>query len=117
MPVYKSTDNKDWYMDIPMLMTWKESLTGGTETCLDWWYEKLSGEKPTPDSKMKLTLSKYPMEGCTTELDYIGDDKYWSQSSWYEDKTSGSSCWLCPYLPWLMDGKPKKMYVTMEITK
>ena len=34
MPCYKGK-GKDWMMDIPMLLTWKELLTGGTETDLD----------------------------------------------------------------------------------
>jgi len=53
-PVYKS-EGKDWYMNIPSLLTFKELLTGGTEECLDWWYKEQSGKDPVPGSKFKMT--------------------------------------------------------------
>ena len=120
MPCYKS-EGKDWKMNIPMLLTWGETLTGGTEKALDWWYESLSGEKPEAGSTIKLTLSKTPTPSYTTKLILEptemhscwtdGDDSYW----W--EPISKTTCWLCPYLPWLMGGIPKKLYVTMELAK
>ena len=119
-PAYKG-DGKNWYMDIPSLLTWKESLTGGTEECLDWWYEKMTGKKPVPGSKFTMTLSDKASVGYTTHLHHEptemhscwtgGEDTYW----W--EPISKTTCWLCPYLPWLMGGVPKKMYVTLEVVK
>ena len=113
MPLYKDGTNTDWYMDIPMLLTWKETLTGGTEKCLDWWYQKLTGNKPDSNSKMTITLSQYPLENPTTCLTLQGDDELWKESSYYLDTKSQMICWLCPYLPWLMGGKPKQMWLTI----
>lgn len=114
MPLYKLPGSSDWYMDIPMLLTWKEALTGGTETCLNWWYEKLTGKKPDTDSKMTCILSKYPIDGATTTLKLLGDDDAWTEASYYLDETSDMTIWLCPYLPWLMDGKPDKMWMIIK---
>ena len=117
MPVYKLEGDNNWYMDVPMLLTWKEALCMGTERCLDEWYEKLSSEKPTKASKMYLTLSKYPMKDATTTLEYQGDDASWPEASYYLDTGTNMLAWLCPYLPWLMNGKPEKMWLTLKVTK
>ena len=119
-PVYKS-EGKDWYMDIPSLLTFKELLTGGTEECLDWWYKEQSGKDPVPGSKFKMTLSDKPTPSYTTKIIHEptemysawvdGDDSYW----W--DPVSKKTIWLCPYLPWLMGGIPDKMYVSLEVVK
>ena len=120
MPVYKG--DKDWYMNIPILMTWKESLTGGTEKCLDWWYKEKTGKDPIPgESKFTLTLSKTHSGDVDTILKMEPKEFYscWTggDDSYYYDPISKITCWLCPYLPWLMDGTPKYLYIKMEVVK
>ena len=105
--------SKDWYFNLPLLLTFKESLTGGTEKCLDWWYEEMTGFKPQADCKMKLELSKYPMPGCSTKLTFMFNEGC-DGSSFYKDAKSQMMCWLCPYLPYLMDGKPDTLYLNLQ---
>lgn len=117
LTLYKCEGEGDWYFDVPYLLTWKESLCGGTEKVLDTWFEKLSGSTPTSSSKLKCLLSPKPLKGYTTKLTYYGNDKCWSESSYYLDETTDLLCWFCPYLPWLFDGKPKELYVKFSLTK
>lgn len=112
--LYKDDKDYYWYLDIPWLLTYKEILTGGTEETLDYWYEKLSGKKHSPTSKMKCTVSsEYIPGGSTTILTKIDDLSNYDDSTTYKDTLSGIICWLCPYLKWLYHGKPESLYVKL----
>lgn len=114
--LYKMQDSNDWYLSLPLLLTYNESLTGGTEKCLDTLYEQLSGNKPTPSSKLLTTWSSQPLEGSNCTLTYQGDDDLWPESSYYLCEETQQLCWLCPYLQWLMGEKPKKLYLKLTPT-
>ena len=114
--LYKMSGNGDWYLSLPQLLTYNESLTNGTELTLDKLYEQLTGNQPTGKSKLLSTWSSEPMEGCNCTLTYQGDDNLWPESTYYLCEETQTLCWLCPYLQWLMGEKPKKLYMKLEPT-
>jgi hypothetical protein len=111
--LYKMQGSNDWYLSLPLLLTYNESLTGGTEETLDLMYEKLTGKQPTSTSKLLSTWSMEPMEGCNCTLTYQYDDPLWPESSYYLCENTWTMCWLCPYLQWLMGEKPKTLYLKL----
>lgn len=114
--LYKMEYSNDWYLSLPLLLTYNESLTGGTEKTLDLLYEKLSGKYPNSNSKLLATWSSEPLEGSNCTLKYQGDDELWPESSYYLCEETQTLCWLCPYLQWLMGEKPKYLYLKLEPT-
>ena len=114
--LYKMYSGGDWYLTLPLLLTYNESLTGGTEKTLDLLYEKLTGKKPSDDSKLLTTLSSNPLANANCTLTYQGDDELWPESSYYLCEETQTLCWLCPYLQWLMGEKPKTLYLELSPT-
>jgi hypothetical protein len=115
--LYKMQDNQDWYLSLPQLMTYNESLTYGTEKTLDLMYTKLTGEQPTSNSKLLSTWSSEPLPDGNCTLTYQGDDDLDKESSYYLCEETQTLCWLCPYLQWLMGEKPQKLYLKLTPTK
>ena len=114
--LYKMYSEGDWYLTLPLLLTYNESLTGGTEKTLDLLYEKLTGKKPSDDSKLLTTWSSNPLANANCTLTYQGDDALWPESSYYLCEETQTLCWLCPYLQWLMGEKPKTLYLELSPT-
>ena len=110
---YKNPDGS-WGFDLPMLLTINEKLIGGTDLCLDYYWEKLNGSKPQPGDQLKMLCSSNPLEDGNCELSFQGDDELDPGSSYYLDKESGILCWLCPFLPWLFGNKPEKLYLKLS---
>jgi hypothetical protein len=115
--LYKMYSGGDWYLSLPLLLTYNESLTGGTEKTLDKVYEQLTGKTPSDDSKMLTTWSSNPLPNGNCTLTYQGDDELWPESSYYLCEETQTLCWLCPYLQWLMGEKPKTLYLELKPTK
>jgi hypothetical protein len=115
--LYKMEGSEDWYLSLPLLLTYNESLTGGTELTLNKMYKQLTGNYPNKDSKLMTTWSSEPLEEGNCTLTYQGDDDLWPESSYYLCEETQTLCWLCPYLQWLMGEKPKKLYLKLEPTK
>ena len=110
---YKNPDGS-WGFDLPKLLTINEKLIGGTDLCMDYYWEKLNGSKPQPGDQLKMLCSSNPLEDGNCELSFQGDDDLDPQSSYYLDKESGILCWLCPYLTFLFGGKPEKLYLKLS---
>ena len=122
--VYKNPDDT-WGFDLPYLLTFNEKFINGTEKDFDYWYEELSGHSPDLSSKLYVSVSSQEIEGFTTVCEYLGDDdfeKFFDISkksedlpSYYLDKLSGHTIWLCQYLQFLFQEKPKKLYLKMGV--
>ena len=121
--VYKNPDGT-WGFDLPYLLTFNEKFVNGTEGDFDFWYEELSGHKPDLSSKLYVTVSSTELDDPTTVLDFLGDDDFelffeskkpMELPSYYLDVNSGHTVWLCQYLQFLFQEKPKKLYLKMGV--
>lgn len=105
-------DSGDWVFSIPQFLTFNESLTGGTELIIDYYYEQVVGSVSQTGDKVKLVVSKYDMQGeQTLSLSWTDSDPLWTESNNYVDPSTGMVSWLCPYLQVLMKEVPSKLYV------
>lgn len=109
---YKNPDGS-WGFDLPMLLTINEKLIGGTDLCMDYYWEEITGTKPQTGDKLKMTCSSKPIEDQNLILEYQGDDFFDPDSSYYLDPKSGITCWLCPYLTFLFGDKPSSLYIKL----
>ena len=110
---YKNPDGT-WGFDMPELLTLNEKLLGGTELCLDYYWQKLTGTQPKTGDKMEMKLSSLPFDGYDGFLTFQGDDDLDPGSSYYLDNESQLLCWLCPFLPWLFGNKPQTLYFSLK---
>lgn len=110
---FKSEKDGIWHFDIPEFLTFQESLCNGTETCLDYWFEQLTGGySPIKGEQLTLTISDKPIEGHTTTITHSHGDAEWdNDANYYLDNSSGILLWLCPYLQSLFKCLPKKLWL------
>lgn len=128
LEVYKNTDGT-WGFDLPDLLTYNEKFIKGTELVLDTWYTQLyttsgkyTNETPSPGEKMLVTVSSEYVPNSDTTLLYWEDDNTFNSKdtpsllkpSYYFDTTQNMKLWLCQYLQFLFQSKPKTLWVTLN---
>ena len=113
---FKASTDGIWHFDIPEFLTFQESLTGGTELALDYWFEELTGGfTPIKGEKLILTISDKPIDGFITTISHSHSDPKWdNDANFYLDDKTGLLLWLCPYLQSLFKYLPKKLWLKFE---
>ena len=110
----KKFADETWKFSLPQFLTINESLCGGTEKVIDYWYKHLIHKDAVIGDKIKMTISSKPIKGHTCTLIYLHDDPCWPEASIYMDPKADMDAWLCPYLQVLFKGKPEKLWVLIE---
>ncbi len=113
---FKSEQDGIWHFDLPEFLTFKESLCNGTEKCLDYWFETLTGGyTPIKGEQITLTISDKKFDGYTTIISHSHGDEEWdNEANYYIDNSSGIQLWLCPYLQSLFKSLPKTLWLKFE---
>jgi hypothetical protein len=126
--VYKNKDGT-WGFDLPQLLTYNEKFVNGTEKVFDTWYSQLYYESgkytngsPSPGEKLLVTVSSEYVKDSDTTLLYWEDDDMLStkdtpsmlKPSYYYDTKLDTKLWLCQYLQFLFQEKPKILWVTLK---
>lgn len=112
--IYKHGD--DWAFCMPQHGKLDEQLTCGSELCLDYWYEQLTGKEPDHKSHMYLTMSTELIEDATCIWELIGEHPEKEMSHDYWEPQSQKKCWLCFYGTQLGLGGAEKIYLKMTLS-
>lgn len=97
-----------WEFDHEHNNTVGEGLLNGTETVIDTYYQKLTGEVPVPGDQMQFTLDTEPFPEAVTHLTLQETDEF---GSVYTDKMTGMTVWLCPWLQGYFGEVPQTIYI------
>lgn len=105
----------DWGFNLPQFLTFNELLCNGTEKVISYYYEKLSGRKPTTQSRIKLTVSTKELPDTTCRSLWLYEDPLWTGSNYYIDQETRQDIWLCPYLPFLFGNVPQFLFINIKV--
>lgn len=106
------TEHGIWAFDHDHNSTVEEGLLNGTEVVIDRYFETLTGEPPEVGSQMKFTLDTEPFPEATTALDIVSTSE---TGTFYVDRLTEMSVWLCPWLQGFFGHVPETIYVRPEL--
>lgn len=112
--IIKRHSNQEWIFSLPQFLTFNETLCGGTEHAIDYWYTEITGENPEVGDRLSMTVTTDRPDGFTTALTLKEECPQYASSHFYFDTISDYTIWLCPYLQVLFKSVPKTLWVTFK---
>ena len=103
-----------WVFDHEHQSTVDEPLCNGTELAIDWYYQLFERKIPMVGDKLAFFLSTKKFEDFITKIELIESNE---NGSYYKDKLSGMTIWLCPWLQGYFGEVPQRIYVTCEFAR
>ena len=102
----------------------RESLTGGTEHCIDHHAERLLGRAVRAGDRFSLVISSKQIKHATTTFQWVHADDLWPTANYYVDTKASREqgkavkAWLCPLLQPLFNGvAPETLWVEVKHPK
>ena len=100
-----------WCFSAPDFGIINETLCGGTEKCIDTWYQTKTGNKPELGDTLTITVSSEKLNDFDTEWSWCHCDPDWSASNVFLDSNTKQWVWLCPLLQVLFKKKPLNLWL------